>query len=292
MNKSLGGILGTQFPHEGGVANSIRSAAKVGLIVAMFMLVYQPFGVGSLSGPFRLLKIAAYGLPCMLPALLLGLVRTWLVRHCHMAGKWKLWQELLLMLPMLMLVGLLNSLYTALLNHWHLSFDDFLQMQAYTLLVGVFPCALMLGVELLREGRANRSMAKDLNMVMDKQAEREPLKCPCPAAAELVLESGSESLGVSPERLCYVKAEGNYVELVQCAEGGRPLTSLLRLPLKEVESSLAAQGLKLARCHRSYLVNPARVLRAEGNAQGLTLHLDRACLTVPVSRSFVAGFRK
>jgi DNA-binding LytR/AlgR family response regulator len=62
--------------------------------------------------------------------------------------------------------------------------------------------------------------------------------------------------------------------------------------LKDVEKDqVARQCADIQRCHRSYLVNRRRVARAMGNAQGLTLHLDRGEIEVPVSRSFVASFR-
>lgn len=291
MREAISRILDTYFPHQGDLRYSLRTAIFIGLFVSLFLLAYQPFGVGDYHGSYRLLRIAGYGLPCMLPTLLQGFAKKYLISVFHMAGKWKTKHELLLLLPMLMLVGLFNSLYTTLAFDYGLTLEGVLRMQVYTLLVGLFPSSAIVGFELAREVMANRALAQNMNDMFKKSSEIGAGDKAVSRQIELRSESGGECMCLDPDTLCFIKAEGNYVEVTHCKLGGKAESNLLRLPLKEAGRKLSEQGLVLPRCHRSYLVNTARICRAEGNAQGLTLHLDRDNLTIPVSRSFVSEFR-
>jgi hypothetical protein len=71
---------------------------------------------------------------------------------------------------------------------------------------------------------------------------------------EVRTDAGSIALPLPPERIAWVAAAGNYVEL---HGGERPL--LVRAPLSAVETALKPHG--FVRIHRSTLVNRQRVAR-------------------------------
>lgn len=71
---------------------------------------------------------------------------------------------------------------------------------------------------------------------------------------EIGTAQGSVELPLPPERIAWVAAAGNYVEL---HGAGRPL--LLRVPLAAVEAALLPHG--FVRIHRSTLVNRRRIAR-------------------------------
>ena len=50
--------------------------------------------------------------------------------------------------------------------------------------------------------------------------------------------------------------------------------------------------LTVVQCHRTFLVNTEKIIRASGNAQGFTLQLKDLPETIPVSRKYVPQIRK
>ncbi|MBN2069686.1 MAG: LytTR family transcriptional regulator [Opitutales bacterium] len=278
-----------KYPRQRSPKEILGYSLKIGLFVAAFLVLYKPFGLNELTGKYRNLIIAGYGLPCMLPMVAQGFSKQWLLNRFSFTERWTVGHELLLTLPMLLLIGLCNSIYTILVSRTAFSGGVILQMELYTVLIGIFPCSGVIALEMIRQGRMNQTLARGMNERIEEHSD---------VAAEsgrpLLLQSESESdaLKTTEEELCFIKAGGNYIEVTHCRECTKPETTLLRLPLKEAEQSLLEQGITMARCHRSYLVNAKRIARVQGNAQGLILHLDRGELTVPVSRSFVSDFRK
>ncbi len=57
------------------------------------------------------------------------------------------------------------------------------------------------------------------------------------------------------------------------------------MPISKLESQINEFG--LIRCHRSYIMNPDKVIQVSGNAQGLKLELSNKTYQVPVSRKYI-----
>ncbi|MCB0376761.1 MAG: LytTR family transcriptional regulator, partial [Sinomicrobium sp.] len=101
------------------------------------------------------------------------------------------------------------------------------------------------------------------------------------ARVSLCDEQGKPAMELEPERLLFVAAADNYIEL-HITENEKVRRELIRNTLSAVESVLEPAG--FLRCHRSYLVNPDLVVRVSGNAQGYRLHFAETELSVPVAR--------
>lgn len=105
-----------------------------------------------------------------------------------------------------------------------------------------------------------------------------------PSTRLLHLSSDNEKdvLSVAFGDLLYLRTQDNYVEVVYL-DNGSQRSSLIRSTLKRMES-LADYA--LVRCHRSFAVNPDRVVGCQGNRHGLKLQLDGVDQPVPVSRAY------
>jgi hypothetical protein len=259
---------------------TLKHALIAGGVVAAVLVLYQPFGISNIQANYKLLKIAGFGLPCILPVLLMGYIRKLLLDFYELRDRWCIGYEILIWIPMLLLIGIFNLAYLWLLGD-RFSASFALRMEFHTFLIGMIPCAILL----LKE----QGFSVSLQQMMETQTEEDPTPSDKPSLYKLTTER--ESQEINPENICLIKAEGNYVEVTHCDIKGTTNSELIRISLKDVEKQLQDQGLHLPKCHRSYLVNTKRIARVEGNAQGLTLHLDRANLTVPVSRSCVSKFR-
>ena len=100
-------------------------------------------------------------------------------------------------------------------------------------------------------------------------------------------ENGKEDVVLPAAELLYIRSSGNYLEVFHggAKQVGR---KVVRGSLKRTEEALAGvPGMK--RCHKSHIVNLARVERVSGNAQGYHLHFRGTAETVPVSRTLNAS---
>lgn len=121
-----------KYPRRRSPKEILGYSLKIGLFVAAFLVLYKPFGLNELTGKYRNLIIAGYGLPCMLPMVAQGFSKQWLLNRFSFTERWTVGHELLLTLPMLLLIGLCNSIYTILVSRTALSGGVILQMELYT----------------------------------------------------------------------------------------------------------------------------------------------------------------
>jgi len=96
-------------------------------------------------------------------------------------------------------------------------------------------------------------------------------------------DNGKDQVAVALDDLLYLESQDNYVA-VTWVEGGARRASLIRTSLKRLEEILNEP--LLMRCHRSFMVNLARVRGCRGNRHGLQLTLEGADRPVPVSRAW------
>jgi ABC-type sulfate transport system permease component len=91
--------------------SALKSSVYTSVFVAVFLAVFQPFGLHSVEGPWRLLVIASFGLPCLLPDLLIGCSLVYWFGHSNAGERWKVWHELLVTLLYLFAIGASNYAY-------------------------------------------------------------------------------------------------------------------------------------------------------------------------------------
>lgn len=92
------------------------------------------------------------------------------------------------------------------------------------------------------------------------------------ATKAIELKSGASRILINPESFLYAKGAANYAE-IQSLDG----ESLARSTLAELEEKLTEAGLKVARVHRSYLVNRNAIRKIDplpGGDLSLTLRGD------------------
>jgi len=92
-------------------------------------------------------------------------------------------------------------------------------------------------------------------------------------------------LQIKAYNLLYVSSMDNYVRIIyDSEEEARPITKTLRCTTRSVEESF---GDHVVRCHRSYLVNPARIVKFNNEHDNTYLVLNNPDInTIPVSRSW------
>jgi hypothetical protein len=286
-------FLNSPQPTNTSYGSALKLSVYTSVFVALFLTVFQPFGLSAVEGPYRLLMIASYGLPCFPPDLLISCSLVFSFRHSGMAEHWKVWHAFAVILLYILVIGASNYSYDCLLYHSDFRLAGLINMEICTASVGFFPSVVMfLSARAVTTSR-NQTAAESLNRSIDTAANAENRATEPPNDREITLSgvNKDESVRAFASDICFLKSDGNYVEVVVAAKNAKHETKLLRATLKDMETQLSGQCADIVRCHRSYLVNKQRIASAEGNAMGLNIALDRDNLQVPVSRSFVAAFK-
>lgn len=284
-------FLNSPQPPNISYVSPVKTSVYISVFVAVFLVVFQPFGLGTINSPHKILIIASYGLPCLPPDIILGYGLVYWFRRSKSHALWKVWHELVVILLYIVIIGASNYTYSCLLFGMGFRLRDLLSMETYTALVAFFPAvATFVSARAFNTCR-NETAAESLNRSLDGSVKSESLSSLTVRKVTLSGENKDESVTADLDGICFIKSDGNYVEVVLAAKGAKHETRLLRATLKDMETQLAGQCTEIVRCHRSYLVNKQRISSAEGNAMGLTISLDRDNLQVPVSRSYVAAFK-
>jgi len=249
-------------------------ALSIGVFVVLFLLVFQPFGVNNLDPTFHIslefaLAVSTFGIVVTATVaanefLLRPLVLRRLTRR-RLFG-WLAWTFLLIDTVVFLLYNWLGNWHDF---HWS-SYLGFIRDVSLLICFPVAGFLFYLRHEWLKSEYVQLLAIRVAN----------------PAAAHLVhfsSDNGKDQVSVALDDLLYLESQDNYVA-VNWVEGGSRRASLIRSSLKRLEEVLDEP--LLVRCHRSFMVNLARVRGCRGNRHGLKLTLEGADRPVPVSRAW------
>jgi DNA-binding LytR/AlgR family response regulator len=289
-------ILKQPFPAHS-LSGSIRMAALIGLFVAVFLFVFQPFGLReSPGGTTKLLAIAGYGLVSFGCISISAITLSKLFPGWFKNENWTVGKEMQITLFHFLLIGFFNTLYTFLIFRQPFSLSFLLYFELITLAVGIIPVSLIVLFRYTRLLQTNLVLAQEMNSELKPSSLETTSPVPNLHSSEIPetqpdknftfsSESGAEQIILSQQDFLFATAADNYVELHYIENGGAK-KSLIRSSLSRVEEIVKTVP-QLVRCHRAYLVNLAQVRNFSGNAQGLKLELNGTNELIPVSRKMV-----
>ena len=285
MAKGFYNILFQLYPQEETNAKKWREVFLFGLFVFLFLLIFQPFGLREVSP--KVLILLGYGGITSFVLWFLNFLLPKLSPGFYAEHRWVVWKEIVYILTAILLIALLNLVYSWLLGFFNLNFLNFLAFIGITLSLGVFPVTISVLIKYYSALRQNVQEAQPLH---DQLTQPHQLKAHHEGNLVLKTPEG-EVLGQWPiDHILRIEAAQNYVELYHIANHEMQRI-LLRLPLKEVEQQ-AHNYQNLIRTHRSHIVNLQHVEEVTGNAQGLQVYLDHHQTPVPVSRSRIKAFQE
>lgn len=248
-------------------------ALSMGVFMALFLLVFQPFGVNNLDPTFHIglefaLAVGAIGIAVTATVtvnefLLRPLVLRRLTRRRVIA--WLAWTLLLVATVVFLLYNLLGDWHDF---HWS-SYLGFIRDVSLLNSLPVAGFLFFIRHEWLKSEYVQLQAIHLAN-----------------APARLVhfsSDNGKDQVAVALDDLLYLESQDNYVA-VNWVDGNTHRASLIRSSLKRLEEVLDEP--MLVRCHRSYMVNLARVRGCRGNRHGLKLTLEGIHNPVPVSRAW------
>lgn len=257
------------------------------LIVSLFMVTFQPFGLQLLTHEHKNLLLLGYGLVSfvvlaidmyILPLIFPGLFRE---------SRWFVISELLYLLWIVLSIAIGNYIYSIVFSiaNWHGLYGLFV-FTGFTFAVALIP---IFGIIIISHNillKKNLAGAGEISRLLSERKDSEN------KGNSLLLTSRNKnhSIETSVIQLVCIESEGNYVN-TWCIEEGKIMERVLRNTIKNTEQELqGADG--LFRCHRAYIVNLRYVEQVEGNSQGYRIHLKYINKQIPVSRSYTRAFNQ
>lgn len=236
---------------------NLRLAIGIGVFVALFLLVFRPFGL-----TWEDWRDPVFWLILGLGPLNTGLILILDVFISWLGSKWKIFQNWPVGMMVTVVLIILGNVSYQFVLQGRFRWQEFFSSIWEVALVALFPTIFVL----LYYRRLSSGSVPAVQ----------------PQSLTLKDELGRETLTIKQDDLLYVSADRNYV-LIHTRSKEQP--HLLRLSLKEVEKQLA--GTSVIRCHRSYLVNASQIVHQKKHARGIELSLRDAQDQIPVSASYV-----
>lgn len=273
-------MLNEPYPKLG---NPWRIIGIVSIFIALFLFVFEPFGLSGVPGSIKIWVLLGYGAVTGFALFLNLIVLQILMKSWFKSEKWTVLREIVFLLWVLFCVGTGNYWYT---NLFFNAIGSFALFQLYTLSIGIIP---VVGITLISQNvqlRNNYKKAEDLNALLlynlpNEKGAKTPIA--------LCSETGKTEVELDLMQLLYLESDGNYVN-VHYIEEEKEMYTLIRISLKGINEQLSAFS-QMVKCHRAYMVNISHVYKVTGNAQGLILSLKHTNDKVPVSRSYVSVVR-
>ncbi len=264
--------------------NRWKPIISISLFVAVFMLIFQPFGLVNLQHPYKTLLLAGYGGVTLLLLMINLLIASLILKKWFNPASWTMIKQILWLSWTLFSIGTGNYFYSALLFsfwNWH----GFIVFQVYTLAVGIIPIVVL---TILRQNYSlsqNLRSAQEFNSNLHHKVDTFENQKLC-----LVADNNKAKFEIELSDLLYIESCGNYIEIFFEANSQLKNT-ILRSTLKRTELQLKKYP-TIVKCHRAFLVNTHKIIQVKGNAQGLKLILKYTETEIPVSRNFSKSLKE
>ena len=273
------------------------TAVRVGLISGLFVFLFfaflQPFGLSALPDSVRLPLYAGYGLLCLVLIALNNMAGPRLFPGCFREDKWNVAKHIVFGTWTILTIGfacffLTRGVFTSAgltLRYVHLSL-----VVGGALAIGAIPFTILTLIELNLLLRLSSRAAVEANARLEAPHASPGRKPAESAEVTLVAANGKDTVRSGVSSLLYVSAQENYVTVHYKKD--KPTEALLRSSITGIEKQLSGFQPAFFRCHRTFIVNVAKIQNVSGNAQGLKLKLEDVALPIPVARRYVEEFRR
>jgi hypothetical protein len=304
-------FLNKPFPRLELDKRSVRNNFLVGCFVALFLIVFEPFGISQWHDNKKIIKLAGFGLISFIIPTLVSIIIAHIVHKKPIEDNWTIAKEITTILIILVCIAFGNLFYGRMLYIMPVTPKGFLFAFASVLLIGIFPVSLHVfrkHNKFLKINLANALAVNDYIHTSEhkneiKQSSHVPLEDPIPNMPDnligpekvtdteikqadsitFIAENEKDKVALLAQQLLYIEAADNYSNIV-FIENEKIKKQLIRSSLKRIESQVKFDF--IVRCHRTFIVNLKNVKNVEGNAAGYRLSFDLENCFVPVSRNY------
>jgi predicted neutral ceramidase superfamily lipid hydrolase len=281
------------YPYLDFCSKYILSSFFIGLFVALFLIVFQPFDISKWETSYKTLKLIGFGVVSFVVPIIFKFIFDVVFKNSKREETWVIWKEVISILMVVCFIAIGNLCYS---NSIHISSFEpkyFIFTFFATLILGIFPIGASVTIKYNQFLALNRKDAElmeseVLNFQNKLQENNEvPLTSENitePSLLILIAENEKYKIELNSEDLLYIESADNYSAIV-FIKNNQITKELIRGSLKRIESQIPFPF--IIRCHRSYIVNLMRVNHIKGNAQGYRIEFKIDLKdTIPISRNF------
>jgi hypothetical protein len=244
-------------------------SAFLGFFIAVFILIFQPFGTYEFQIPYKTQRLLGYGLVVFVSYLLIKLGLSSLFRQ----GGYTFGKELLVIGLTFFLVASVCFLYFKKVAYPGATWNDYNDFLIFCFAIGFLPLMVIVYSRYTLGLRFFREASRSLETVKKEKT------------LELTGANQDESYLFREADIVYLQSSGNYVE-VHFIKEGTLKSVLLRSTLSQMMAQVPVQSFRVV--HRSYVVNQRHFSHFEKAAGKGTLSSEKWSVEVPVSRTNLA----
>jgi len=266
--------------------NRWRIIVSISLFIALFILVFQPFGISNYTGEYKHLFESGYGVVTLIVLIIDLFVFPLFLEEWFISQKWTVLKQMIWQFWILFSIGLGNFLYSSIFLQFTNGFHAFLIYQFYTLVVGILPILIL---TILHQNSLLSENLKLANEMNGNLTGFNVLHVP-DEKVRISAENNKDKIEINQSDFIYIGSTGNYIQVFYLVKNELK-SVLLRNTLKQIEEQVKDCP-AIIKCHRAFLVNKDKILRVKGNSQGLRLVLKDTSDEIPVSRNYSKSLRE
>lgn len=259
-----------------------RITILISLFIALFLIIFQPFGINLFESKQKILILAGYGFITFIALVINLIVIENFFRSFFAEKNWTLWKEFIWLIWIIFTIGLGNALYTFyVFDNMKFNLQGLAAFQLITFMVSLFPITVLIISKQKYLLNKNLGTATDLN----KKIEQPKTTSANNQVIHFYAENEKDYIEFGINDFFFIESSGNYIE-IHFLKDSKIIRKTFRSTLKRAMEFFKTNP-EIIQCHRAFVVNSAKVTNAKGNSQGLILQLENCDYDVPVSRNYV-----
>ncbi len=264
----------TPFP-KSSLRSFLKVISAISLTIVFILVVFQPFGTSNFDHPNKFWILTGYGVVTFISGLIFYLLVYSFTKDTRL-DQWSVLDEVLFLFGIILICQVGCYLYWAGMFVVRLDWSQFLYFFKIATLISLVPVTVSLLV-IYQKYKEVKFVSGNKILIENPEAEKKEQHLTIYGAGK------NEKIIVAPENLFLVKSEDNYVILF-LRENGKIIKRMMRNTLSDIEQQI---GSSFFRCHRSFIINPAKIAVIEGNITNTKIGLTDIDTKIPVSRPMV-----
>ncbi|PIF43343.1 LytTr DNA-binding domain-containing protein [Chryseobacterium sp. 52] len=262
------------YPKSESYQEILISSVAAGILIYLFLVVFQPFGTENFHHQYKYLLLFPYSVIFGATFFAASLIS---IR----VKDWNIGSELLKMTVILFLASILSYFYNAFfISHVTLSFGNYFYMFLYSLALGLPISTIYMLSRYIYLKNVYEKTAAEVSQHLTDNSKLKSKGLP----KALKISGNPHELQISEDNFISAQSMENYCS-IYFFEDQEVKKLLIRTSLSSLLEQIQTDHIQ--KCHRSYIVNLNKVKNIKGNAQGYRLSLAEIDFEIPVSRSFI-----
>lgn len=246
------------------------------VVIPVFLIVFKPFGLSNSTCDWLILVLSGLSIPIFITLAINFYGIASLLPKFFNEHSWSIWKEGVWGLWNFMTIVVTTGYYWTIVPVCSTPSIHFKEQLLRVFLIGLLPGMICIYFNYSRALKSKLKKAQKLNEKLQAKVsyyEHGELK--------LVSENNSEVVNLSTSDLILIQSYDNYAKIV-IGDDSKTSYKLIRSSLKHLEPQIEYQF--IVRCHRSFIVNLAKVKTVAGNARDFRVKLENYQDWIPVSR--------